>query len=235
MSRLDDLKDAMAAPPDFTAQPVDLGEIMAAGGRIRRRRRLGVTAASGLVVAALLVGGTQLTGTAARPGFELPAGAPGSTSPSPDTSDRNKPAWGKVESIGYGDWVVYAIAIQDAAIPQTAFGVMAGVRKPGGSVQPVVETNESSGSDKSPGFHAIEGSMEVNGKTSPTFGYYVGPAAKITGMSGGQRVTAGRATWSEDPSVQFFWFGTAQRVTKISAFDKSGTKITGGDNSVGVG
>jgi hypothetical protein len=234
MSRLDDLKDAMAAPPDFTAQPVDLGTIMTTGGRIRRRRRLGVTAASGLAVAVLLVGGTQLFGTAASPGLELPAGAPGSAVPSPSRPPAGK-VLGQVESTGYGSWVVYAVGVNDTAIPGTTFGVMAGVRKADGSVKGVIETNEANGPGKSPGFHAVEGAMEAGGKTNPTFGYYVGPATKITGVAGGRPVTAGRAVWSEDPSVQFFWFGTAKQVSKLTAFDKSGKKLAAGSNTVGVG
>ena len=44
-----------------------------------------------------------------------------------------------------------------------------------------VMANETEGSDKAPGFHAVQGSMEIDQGVTPTFGYYAGPAAKITG------------------------------------------------------
>jgi hypothetical protein len=163
--------------------------------------------------------------------------APPSTGPSGRPSSAEPPTHvlGDVVTTGYGKWVLYAVEISDSAIPHTSFGLMAGVHGADGSVKGVVETNETTGSDKSPGFHAIEGSMDVDGKTSPTFGYYVGPAAKITGVAGGKTLTAGEAAWSKNSAVHFFWFGSSASISKLAAFDKSGHKLPTGNASIGVG
>jgi hypothetical protein len=251
MSHLDDLKDAMATPPDFAAQPVDLATIMKAGGRVRRRRRLAVSAASGLAVAALLVGGAQLTGLAAGPGpgtgFPAAGGGSPTTQPAPSApasaatpastpaSADNPPPFGQVVTTGTGKWVLYAVAIDDNKLPKVTFGLMAGLRAADGTITAVVETNEIAGSDRSAGFHAIEGSMNADGRDTPAFGYYVGPAVKITGVVGGKPRTAGMGTWSEDSSVHFFWFAPKASVSKLAAYDKNGHRLPAGNNSVAMG
>jgi hypothetical protein len=48
MTDLDDLKDALHAPPGFAPRALDLDGVMAAGGRIRRRRRLATAAGAAL-------------------------------------------------------------------------------------------------------------------------------------------------------------------------------------------
>jgi len=64
----------------------------------------------------------------------------------------------------------------------------------------------------------------------------VGPARKITGRAQGKTLTAHQATWSEEPSVQIFWFPvTAKGVEKLTALDKDGHKLPAGHSGVGVG
>ena len=58
MTRLEDLKDAMHSPPDFQPAPVDLRQVMTAGGRVRRRRRLALGGASALTGATSRTGST---------------------------------------------------------------------------------------------------------------------------------------------------------------------------------
>jgi hypothetical protein len=261
MSHLDDLKDAMASPPDFTAQPLDLDRIMAAGGRVRRRRRLAVSAASGVAVAALLVGGGYLAQSSAAPAPGLPAAgngpvsqqpaatadptptaptSPASESPAP-TSTVPPAVWGNVAKTGIDDWLVYATRIDDARLPGIHFGVnlgkAAGNGQSGSQAPPVcsVLTNETSGSDRSAGFHAVEGSMVVDAGRTLTFGYYVGPATKITAVVGGHSVTAAHKAWTIDKTVQFFWFAPAGTVSKLTAFGKNGERLKSGNNQPGVG
>ncbi|WP_249024635.1 hypothetical protein, partial [Couchioplanes caeruleus] len=74
MTDLDDLKDAMHSTPDFEPRPLDLGAVMAQGGRLRRRRRLAMGAASATTVLALLVGGGVLA--RAGDGSAEPAAGP---------------------------------------------------------------------------------------------------------------------------------------------------------------
>jgi hypothetical protein len=183
--------------------------------------------------------------------FGAPASAPASASASADpsakptpadpsrpadpASDSNPPALGKVVKTGIGKWVLYGVAIHEKSLPKISFGVMAGTQSADGKLNGQVETNETTGSAKSAGFHGVEGSMGLDAGKSPTFGYYVGPVTKITGVVGGKTVTAGEAAWSEDSSVHFFWFAGSGSVGKLAAFDKAGHRLPTGHSSVSVG
>jgi hypothetical protein len=248
MNHLDDLRDALQSPPGFAAGELDLGAIMAAGGRRRRAHRLAVSAASGLAVAVLLAGGGLLAARDVRgapvpipPAAEATHGSP-SASPLP-TDAGVRPPLGGVISTGltakHGTWVLYAVAVDEKALPQTRFGIMAGRRMADGSFTSDVITNETSGAGTAPGFHAAQGPMNVDGEDVPAFGYYVGPAARITVAAGKKTVEAGLATWSEDPSVVIFWFDPAKirgaKLTKLAAFDRNGRRLYGKNAGFGVG
>ena len=228
MTNLDDLRDALAAPPDFAPRPIDLGIVMAAGGRVRRRRRLMVGAASGLAVAALLVGGAQ---------FAASQAAPERSGPAPAAEQRaDNGVLGEVIATGSGEWLLFATPIDSSDLPDTHFGLNLGLPGPNGRPVSVVMTNENKGSDRTPGFHAVQGAMEVNGRKTPTFGYYVGPATKIIATAKGTTVTARQATWSEDPSVVVFWFDPdAGSLDHLTAYDSDGRRLPAGDNKVTVG
>jgi len=237
MTNLDDLVDAMGSPPDFAAQPVDLLAVMAAGGRIRRRRRVVVGAGCALAVAALLVGGAQVADWAAPADRGGPAQTADQPTPTPTPSNG---VLGDIVHTGVkskgAEWLLYAQPIDDKAIPETDFGIMLGRQTADGKLIDGVMANEAEGSARSSGFHAVEGAMEIDGRKTPTFGYYVGPARKITGQAHGKTVTAHQATWSEDPSVQIFWFSTSTSgITKLTALDKDGKRLPAGHNSAGVG
>jgi hypothetical protein len=103
-----------------------------------------------------------------------------------------------------------------------------------------VETNEFSGPDTAPGFHAVVAPEEG----MPEFGYYAGPAAKITGFVGGRRtlahILADHARWSVNPKIVIFWFSPranphAQEVTGLAAYNARGKQLPAGHNTVGVG
>ena len=149
-------------------------------------------------------------------------------------------ALGKVIDAGFaakdGSWVMYAVTVDDKALPGTHFGVMAGRRLPGGSLTAEVMANEVEGSDRAPGFHAVQAGMEVEGEQTPSFGYYVGDATKITARAGGRTVTAKQAAWSEDAAVKIFWFDPATgAVSDLKAYDSAGRTLTAGNDQVGVG
>lgn len=134
---------------------------------------------------------------------------------------------GEVIPSGLGDLVFYGVKVAEPRLPQTTFGIMAGA---GG--KDLVLANETSGSDKAPGFHAVTGGLNADGHDVPGFGYYVGPAAKITSSSG----VAHQARWSADPDVVVFWFdpGTPDPA-RLKAYNAAGDKLPGGRTDVGHG
>ncbi|KZB81655.1 hypothetical protein [Amycolatopsis regifaucium] len=143
--------------------------------------------------------------------------------------------WGDVIGTGVqgdgGELVFYGVKVDIEQLPQTTFGIMAGHRSADGKVTAGTVTNEYSGPDKSPGFHAVSGGL--NG--IPSFGYYAGPAAKITAKVNGKTVTAHQAAWSVDPNIVVFWFDSAADPLKLAAFDASGKKLPVGNPDVGHG
>ncbi|MEV4709262.1 hypothetical protein [Actinoplanes sp. NPDC049316] len=183
-----------------------------------------------------------IAGAVAANAAQDPAAAPASHAPGrPSTPDAPPPAprtLGDVIDTGIaakqGSWVLCFVPVKD--MPGTSFGLMAGRRQASGAVTADVMTNETTGSDRAPGFHAVEGTMEVSGEPTPTFGYYVGPAAKITARAGGRTVTATPAAWSEDESVKAFWFSAATGpVSDLTALDAAGKKLPVGNAEIGVG
>jgi hypothetical protein len=127
--------------------------------------------------------------------------------------------------------VLYAVAVNDPALPEVHFGVMAGRRGPSEEVIGDVLANVlRGGSDRSPGFHAVTDAQLVDDRPVPMFGYFVGPAAQIVTRTGTGRVTAHLAAWSEDHRVLIFWFDLADvpphsSVDGISALDGSGHEL----------
>ena len=243
MTNLDDL-DAMAAPPDFPGRPLDLAPAPAAGGRIRRGQRgagtaagqirrgpRGAAAAAGLAVLTLLVGGAALAGRAG-PDYGVAMQVAGRTA--------DDGVFGDIIHTGLGtrggEWLLYAERFVNAELPDTHVALALGVPGAYGRPNTLVTANETKGSDRSPGFHAVEATMRVGGRTTPTFGYYVGPATRITSSLRARTVTAHLATWSEDPSVVVFWFAPGTRSPKkLAAYGEDGRRLPAGDHGVGVG
>jgi hypothetical protein len=129
--------------------------------------------------------------------------------------------------------------VREPSLPNTHFGVMVGRRMPDGTFTSDVISNETTGSDTAKGFHALQGTMNVNGEDVPSFGYFVGPAARFTAKVGGKTIEAGHARWSKDASVVMFWFDPARigaaSLTKLTAYGASGNKLPGGKTEFGVG
>jgi hypothetical protein len=251
MNDLDDLKRAMQSPPGYAPRELDLGDIMRSGGRLRRRRRLATGAAAAAAVVALLIGGSQLINTKNNlPGTptEPAAAAPGSPpvpAPSPSPFEAPQKPWGAVIPTGLasknGEWVFYAVAIDEAAVPDTHFGIMLGERLHNDVIVSSVLVNEVKGADTTPGFHQGEGPMVIAGGTSPAFGYFVGKPYRITAVVHGKTVTASQRAWSTDRSVVVFWFdpakvGAGVPITKLIAYDRLGKVLASAGNAgFGVG
>ena len=251
MNDLQDLRDALRS--DYDPRPLDLPGVLTAGGRLRRRRRAAVGAVSGTAVLALLVGGNQLVqtrstpdpgGFAAAPAASAPATRPSlSPSASPSAPEPDNTPYGKVIDTGRaakkGTWVLYAVKSAMPELPGTTFGIMLGRRLPGGELTADVVINEMDGPDRSAGFHTGEAPMEIDGGTTPAFGYFVGPADTITVKADGRTVTAEHRAWSVDPSVRIFWLpervGPGARLSGLRAVDRNGDKLPAGNGGFAVG
>jgi hypothetical protein len=143
---------------------------------------------------------------------------------------------------GAGELVFYGVTIHMRQLPGTTFGIMAGQRDSSGALTAQVEANETAGSDTAPGFHAVEAPLAVGrpAVAIPEFGYYAGPAAKITALAGGRQVTASTARWSVNPSIVIFWFrptvnpaGTA--LHGLAAYGTGGHQLPAGHPTPGNG
>jgi len=242
MNDVDDLRAALRKPPPEPFAEPDLARIMADGGRIRRRRRLlnatGATAAAAAVVA-IVVFAVQLRQPApvARPA--LPPPTVSSTVSSTTTtapSEAMRPPLGDVVLTGIrsetGDeLVLYAVAIDVPFVKDIHFGLAAGYRDARGSLRALLVSNETATSDRSFGFHATDGGENLDQRQIPVFGYFSGPAAKITTTVHGATKIAKQERWTVDPSVVFFWFDPAevpssQSLTPLVAYDVSGNRLT---------
>jgi hypothetical protein len=241
MTDLDTLRRALQAPPATDLGGLPIGQVMVRGRRLRRRRRILAAAGTAALAAVLVtvVASTGQFGKASRPRHLVPPLSPGHSVP----QGHNAP-YGSVIATGIrdsaGELVFYAVRIHLAQLPKTTFGVMAGYRGPGGKLTGAVESNEFSGPDTAPGFHAVEAPMSANGRAVPEFGYYAGPAAKITGTVDGRSVQADQARWSENPKIVIFWFPArgnpaAHPVTGMAAYNAKGKLLPSGHASPGVG
>jgi hypothetical protein len=240
MNDIDDLRAALRRPPAEPFAEPDLARIMADGGRIRRRRKLvnatGALAAAAAVVA-IVVFAVQLRRPApiARPALPAPtvsttANVPSATLP-PEPQPLGDVVLTGVQSPGGEEMVLYAIAIDQPVLKDIHFGLVAGYRDARGSVQALLETNETETSDRSFGFHATDGGEILRDRLVPVFGYFSGPAAKITTTVHGATKIAKQQQWTEDPTVVFFWFDpsdvpSSQSLTPLVAYDVSGNRLT---------
>jgi hypothetical protein len=162
----------------------------------------------------------------------------GAPAPDPSAESNNPKPLGQVIETGLaaksGKWVLYGVPVTE--MPKIHFGIMLGHRSPSGDVVGDVMTNETVGSDRSPGFHGAEGSMGIDAGQSLTFGYYAGPATRITGKSHGKTVTAKQAAWSEDSSVVVYWFpASVTGISGLKAYDKAGHVLPAGHSGIAVG
>lgn len=251
MTDLSEFRAALRAP-DPHQRPLDIAAIMVAGARVRRRRRITASAGSGIALLVLIVAGSQLLRIAqARPPTieSAPQAAAPPAAPGPLNTGTHTAAAPRIQNLlgdiirtgikaGDGEWIIYLTRIDSPHLPDTTMGISTGRLLPSGAVAGSYSSNETQGSDRAPGFHAVSGSQDVGGEQLPAFGYYVGSPATITGRAGGRAVTARTAVWSEDPSVVVFWFDPTsvdpgRKLTLLAAFDRQGGKLPAGRATVG--
>lgn len=237
MNDLDDFRAALRQPPGEPFAEPDLAKIMAGGMRIRRRRRV-LTTTAGIAAAAtvvlVVVFAVQLRRPAPAPVAQPPS-PPSSAAPASTTEPTEKPPIGDVVGTGIrtsaGEIVFFARAVDEPQLlPDIHFGLVAGFRS-GTSVQAALATNEVRGSDRSFGFHATDGGELISDQLIPVFGYFAGPAARITTTVHGRTVEASLTKWTEDPNVVFFWFDPvavpdSASLTPLVAYDSNGKRLT---------
>ncbi len=252
MTDLETFRRALQAcdPPGWTgpglgapySRALDAGEIMAKGRWLRRRRRaaaaggsLGLAAAAVAAVTSL----SQLSHPAPSPVLSRPASASPASGGVPQGSGARE---GRVIPSGIRvagrELVFYGVRIQDRQLPGATFGIMAGLRGAAGRLIPEVEVNETAGSATSAGFHAVEAASSVGSPAVavPEFGYYAGPAAKITAREGGRRVRAHLARWSTDSRIVIFWFTPASAAPQdLAAYNAAGHRLPAGHPTPGQG
>lgn len=142
---------------------------------------------------------------------------------------------------GGGELVFYGVRVHASQLPRVSFGIMAGLRSHTGALTGEVETNETTGSATTPGFHAIEAAMNVGrpAVAVPEFGYYAGPAASITARQDGHLVHASLARWSASPGIVIFWFPATTThpapVTGLAAYTATGHHLPAGHTTTGIG
>ncbi|WP_326567602.1 hypothetical protein VSH64_38125 [Amycolatopsis rhabdoformis] len=250
MTDLDKLRSALHEAPEQPFAAPDLGRIFTEGRRIRRRRRIvtGAGAVVGVVAVVGIVFGAVALRTPAEPVpvAAAPHGpasasteAPPPSSTAPPTAVDQLPKsmiqpYGDVIPSGIdtttGRVVFYATKIDDSPLPDVHFGLMAALQTKTG-FQPLYASNEIRGSDRSFGFHATAGGLTTADTWVPVFGYFAGPAVKITSTVHGKPVVAQTAQWSVDPNVVVFWFNpkevpSSAVLTPLVAYGKDGTRLT---------
>jgi len=256
MTELEELRDAMESPPDFVPIGLDLEHVMAAGGRIRRRRRVATVAASGVAVVAVLVAGGQLANVGAAPAANDAAAYPGLSglTPSgmvlppsglvPSAINSSAPGiLGRVVETGRWvdgrQWIIYVETVDPDKLNGTMTLVL-GRTKTGyiNDFTTDIIAADAGAARMSAGFHAVRDSTVNGGRTTPTFGYYAGDAARISARNTatGKTVNAHLTAWSgfgAHEKAQIFWFDFAQgqapvTLTALTAYDKSGNKLVQG-------
>ncbi|AUI62875.1 hypothetical protein [Amycolatopsis sp. BJA-103] len=243
MTDLESLRSALREPPAEEFAEPDLGAIMTKGRRIRRRRRLATGAggvAAAVVTVLVIVGAVALKEPSQRP---LPPAASTTTSAQPPvtslpavTDPAPSPApLGETTSLGIKgedgrELVIYAFAIDEPALPGVEFGLQVAYRNVDGSYEALLGSNEFKGSDRSFGFHAVDGGDILQNTFVPVFGYFAGPATRITSTVRGKPVEANVVPWSGDPSVMIFWFSPSDVestgvLTPLVAYDARGQRL----------
>jgi hypothetical protein len=224
---------------------LDADQIMARGRSLRRRRRLAAAGGSLCLAAAVFAAVTSI-GHLSRPSPVPALSSPHSAGPAAGGTGRPAPRAqeGRVIPSGIrvagGEVVFYGVRIHNHQLPGVSFGIMAALRGPTGELTPEVETNETTGSGSSSGFHAVQAASSVGSPAVaiPEFGYYAGPAATITARAGGRQVQAHLTRWSANPRIVIFWFtpaSTASAPRNLAAHSTAGHPLPAGNSAPGHG
>ncbi|SEO89400.1 hypothetical protein [Amycolatopsis saalfeldensis] len=204
MTDLDGLRAALAEPPAEAFAAVDVARVMRLGRRRRRYRRLASGAAALAAVAAVagLLAGVQQWRAPAPPAI----GAPPAVLPTPPTTSDSRQI-GAVIGTGAvdadGEVVLYLRAFEpDRYLPAPEvrpYELVLGHRTPKGVTAEVVAGSPAG----VPGFRALTAGRP--GRDVPFYGYYAGPARRVTAEAGGLIYTAETAV-VDQAGVTVFWF-----------------------------
>jgi hypothetical protein len=206
MTDLDTFRTVMQGPDQAEGRPAPLGEIITAGRRLRRRRRFATASLAVGLCAAVLGAGVAVQHNARHP---APAPAAGTSAYSPPGS------WGAAVQTGIqqkaGQLVFTAIHYDSTAAPGVTFALRACWAQPDGTLKQCYDVSRYKPPARPSGFAVVSLPTRFVGEGDlPMFGYYDGPATKITVKSDGKQVVAQTAAWSEDPNVVFWWVGLDQ-------------------------
>ncbi|WP_051799557.1 hypothetical protein [Catenuloplanes japonicus] len=255
MNEHDLIRHDLQADADLPYGAPDLDAIMRTGRGLRRRRTATAVSAAALVL--VTVTGVALTidrPTAGNGTVTPVADAPSVVTTTPESPPPTpEPTRATAAPIpeqnfrtglqldGGGELVMRVHAVEHPQLPQTRFGIAACRLDSGGATQVLIVTNETDVSDVAPGFHAIEAPMNVKDTLVPEFGYYAGPAERITGVvPGAGTVEAGTAVAKvAGTMIVLFWFDPAvtgpEPVADLRALDENGKDLPGGDTRAGRG
>ncbi|MFI6070247.1 hypothetical protein ACIA5C_01510 [Actinoplanes sp. NPDC051343] len=244
MTDLDELNSALDSPPDFEPVSLDLGYVMAAGGRMRRRRWAGRGVASGVaVVAVLVVGGAMMRpagSTTDAAAYPAPSGID-SSYPVPSALNSSAPGiLGRVVETGQWldgkQWIIYAETVDSFHLNANLTLVLG--RTTTGYINDFstdIISSDTGHSRMAEGFHAVRAGTVLDGRTTPTFGYYKGDPARITARDNatGATVEAHLTAWSgfgKDEKAKIFWFDFSAgrqptHLTELTAYDRNGNRL----------
>jgi hypothetical protein len=200
---LDGLRAALAEPPAETFAEVDLARVMRLGGRRRRYRRLATGTVALAAVAA--VAGTVVGVQAWRAPSPPAVGAPPTAAPGPSTAF-DALRIGEVINTGAvdedGEVVLYLRAFDPdryQAGPAAQYQLVLGHRTAKGVTADVVAGSPA----LTQGLHSLTAGRA--GHDVPFYGYYSGPARRITAEAGGLVYTAETSVVPQ-ADVTVFWF-----------------------------
>jgi hypothetical protein len=235
----------------------------------RRRRLAAGTASGVAVLALVIGGGQMMSGAATRPpavsefgsGPSYPSGpypsgpypsgpypsGPNPTFfvPDPQPSVNGGPGiLGAVVETGQKidgrRWILYVMTADPDKLNDN-FTLVLGRTKTGfidDFTKDILSSDPGSGRMVQ-GFHAVKTGTVKDGRTTPTFGYYAGDAARITARdtSTGETVEAHLTAWTgfgKQERAQIFWFDFTQgetptTLTELTAYDNHDNKLPTGN------
>ncbi|MGW4489684.1 hypothetical protein ACWEOE_38350 [Amycolatopsis sp. NPDC004368] len=195
MTDLGELRGALASPPGVEFAAVDLADVIRRGRRRRRVRRLSAAAATVVALAGVVVGTQLLRTPAAAPVTTLTVTA---ARPEQRTGAPIGPVVGTKVLEPEGEVVLFFVSAP-AGQGTSPYELVLGHRVTGGLLADLATGARAN----SPGFHALTAGRP--GRDVPLYGYYSGPATRITAEANGLRYGA-ETQRVEALGVTVFWF-----------------------------
>ncbi|MEV6899579.1 hypothetical protein [Amycolatopsis sp. NPDC051372] len=195
MTDLEELRGVLAEPPAVEFTAVDLANVMRRGRRRRRVRRLSAAAATVVVLVGVVVG-TQLLRTPDSPAVTTLAVT------AAQLEQHAAAPVGEVVGTKIVDPEGEVVLFFEATPPQpdsSPYQLVLGHRTAGGVTAELASGSRSN----APGFHALTAGRP--GRDVPVYGYYLGPATRITASVDGLMVGADTRR-VEALGATVFWF-----------------------------